>query len=228
MTPRKNLFAILLVIVLACVACQQKKNKKQSLRSGRNARGFNNSNFQANPSALNGAGQCGSMQGPSNKTWGDVTPYQGDFQQEVQILTNPTMAGASAEDLLGSVRSVYFWGNATIPCSGYGPMNPATAQIRLEIFDDKACQVKSDGTVRPMIPIHIGPQQPGFVSAEGFVNGGQARLTYTDTYGSIVLEGTISNGRYSGNMLYTTYETGGQPRVLGRFDVLQSGFFSCQ
>jgi|GEM_PF-6348754 len=228
---KKAICLALAVVVLA--GCQQKKNQKQSLRTGRGLRGSTMVNTGPNSSAVSSA-TCGSYS-VAGKMWGEVTSYQGDqaFLQELKILTNPVLSTLSAEDQLGYVSGqsgqytgVRFWGNAVVMSAyGNGTIDPNTAEIRLEIFDDRACQLKSDGTVRPIVPIHIGAGQPGFVSAEGYVNGGQARLTFVDNYGAIVLDGQISNNIYSGTVSYTTAETGGQARILGRFQIPVQGFF---
>ena len=169
------------------------------------------------------------------KFWGEVTSYQGDqaFYQEVQLLTSPVLSQLPADDQLGYVSGmsgqptgVRFWGTANIMNAyGNGTIDPNTAEIRLEIYDDRACQMKADGTIRPVIPIHIGAGQPGFVGVEGFVNGGSARISFVDNYGAIILEGQISGAYFSGTVSYTTAMTGGQARILGRFQIPAQGFF---
>lgn len=227
MSPLKKAFCLMLTIALVA-GCQQKKNKKTSLRTGRGLRGSTMVNTAGQINASNAS--CGSYSVPG-KVWGEVTSYQGDqaFYQELQLLTSPVLRTLPIEDQLGFVSGqsgqftgVRFWGNVSAP---YGQINPATAEIRIEIYDDKACQLKTDGTVRPVIPIHIGASQPGFTGAEGYVNGGIARLTFADTYGVIILDGQISNGIYSGTLQYTTLDTGGQARILGRFQIPVQGFF---
>jgi hypothetical protein len=220
----------LAVAVLVMAGCQQKKNRKQSLRAGRGLRGSTMVNTGPT-SAAQSAAQCGSYS-VQGKFWGEITSYQGDqaFLQELQMLTAPVLSQLPADDQLGYVSGqsgqytgVRFWGNVGVI---NGMINPSTAEIRIEIFDDRACQLKADGTVRPVIPIHIGAGQPGFAGVEGYVNGGMARITFMDNYGAIILDGQIGNNYYSGNVSYTTATTGGQARILGRFQIPVQGFFS--
>lgn len=229
----KNAMALMFAIVLVA-GCQQKKNKKQSLREGRGQRGSTEMNTGPG-SKQQSSMQCGSyyVQG---KAWGEVTGHQGEqyFYQQVRTLTNPVLMSLPPEDQLGMVSGqsgqptgVRFWGHAQIlNGGGQGQIDPNSAEIRVEIFDDRACQVKPDGSVRPVIPIHIGASQPDFVSTSGYVQGANARITFQDIYGAIILDGQISSGVYSGYMSYTTYETGAQPRILGHFRVPVNGFFS--
>lgn len=229
----RRIFITLCLIVSVAVGCQQKRNKKQSLRTGRGGRGM-----VTNPTLTNATtnSQCGSYY-VAGKQWGEVTGMQGDqaFWQEVYNLTAPVLSGLPADDQLGYVSAasgqptgVRFWGHAqTAYGNGQGPIDMNTAEIRIEIFDDRACQPKGDGSMRPMIPVHIGRSQPDFVRAEGNVNGGQVNLLFEDKYGMITLQGQIMNGYFSGDMSYSTAQTGGQLRLLGRFTVPTCGFFIC-
>lgn len=228
MSPLKKTFCLALTLIIL-VGCQQKQNKKQSLRSGRGLRGSTQVD-------KNSAQSCGTYK-VEGKSWGEVVAMQNQqiFQQEVQMLTNPVLMTLPLEDQLGMVSGqsgqftgVRFWGHAMTVAGGqYAAIDPGTAQIRIEIYDDKACQLRSDGTVRPVIPIHIGAGLPGFISAEGSVSGARARLTFVDIYGSIVMDGQISNSYWTGTLSYTTQQTGPQARILGRFTVPYCGFFTC-
>ncbi len=223
----KKAFCLALT-VFVLVGCQQKKNKKQSLRQGRGLRGSTMVNNGAN-SASASALQCGSYN--PGKAWGEITSYQGDqqFYQEVQLLTNPVLRTLPFDDQLGMVSGqsgqytgVRFWGSVRI---ANGMVDPNASEIRLEIYDDRACQPKADGTIRSVVPVHIGANQPGFLGVEGYV-AGQAKLTFLDNYGAIILDGQIINGYYSGTVSYTTTDTGGQARILGRFQIPAQGFFT--
>jgi len=232
MSPMKKVFCLLLAVVLLA-ACQQEKKKRQNLRVARGLRG--STMINPNQGAAAALANCGSYSVPG-KLWGEVTSYQGDqaFLQELQILTSPVLSTLPADDQLGYVSGqsgqmtgVRFWGNASVMNAyGNGAIDPNTAEIRLEIFDSQACQLKADGSVCPVIPIHIGAGQPGFAGFEGYVNGGLARLTFSDNYGVIILDGQISGSVYTGTVQYTTAGTGGQARILGRFQIPVQGFFS--
>ncbi len=242
MSPRK---LILLVTLLATVlvACQQKNPKRASLRTGRNLRGDVNSPLEPNRptgAPTSQAGACGSYSVPG-KQWGEVTNQSGDtvFMQEINFLMSPVLQQLPAEDQLGYVSSqsnqntgVRFWGNAqSSNSSGQGAIDPRSAEIRIEIFDDRACQTRSDGTQRPMIPIHISASQPDVRRIEGYINGnpnngGSANLYFEDKYGAIILQGTFSGQYYTGTMSYTLTGYSGS-RTLGRFTVPICGFFRC-
>ncbi len=239
MSPLKSVFCFLLTITILA-GCQPKKNPKQRL--GRGGRGYFNSAYNSNPSIMNaGANQCGSYipagANMTNKMWGEVTSTYGDqqFMQELYLLTAPVLSSLPAEDQLGQVSGqsgqytgVRFWGNARTYYPGMnGQIDISSLQVRIEIYDDKACQPKSDGTVRPMIPIDIGPSQPGFVRGQGAVSNGQANIYVEDIYGAISLQGVINGQYFTGTMSYSTPQTGGQLRQLGTFNVPTCGFFQC-
>jgi hypothetical protein len=236
MSPRK-LFIFMMLFVVIATGCQQKNAKKASLRSGRNSRGDFNSPLEPNrPSGtVTSAGQCGSYS-VQGKQWGEVTSQAGDqaFMQEINFLMSPVLKQLPQEDQLGYVSSqsnaatgVRFWGHAqSANSSGQGAIDPNSAEIRIEIFDDRACQTRSDGTQRPIIPIHISRRQPDFVRAEGTINGSQVSLYFEDKYGAIMLQGSFSGQYYTGTMSYTVTGYSGS-RTLGRFTVPICGFFVC-
>lgn len=242
MSPRKLFtFLILSTLVAAAVGCQQKNPKRTSIRSGRNLRGDANSPLEPNRvTTTTGTNSCGSYKVPG-KTWGEVTSTAGDqaFMQEIWYLMNPVLSQLPAEDQLGYVSSqsnqatgVRFWGNVqTANSSGQGAIDTRTAAIRIEIFDDRACQTRSDGTQRPMIPIYITASTPGVKRIEGQIvgnpnTGGSASLLFEDTYGAIILQGTFSGQDFTGTMSYTLSGYTGS-RTLGQFRVKICSFFVC-
>lgn len=237
MSPRK-LFVFSMLLILVATGCQQKNAKKTSLRSGRNARGDANSPIEPNRptgAPTSAAGACGSYS-VAGKQWGEVTSTAGDqsFKQEIEFLMSPVLKQLPAEDQLGYVSSqsnqstgVRFWGHAqSANSSGQGAVDPRTAEIRIEIFDDRACQMRSDGTQRPMIPIHISSKQPDFRRMEGMINGNNVNLYFEDKFGAIIMQGTFSGQYYTGTMSYTLTGYSGS-RTLGRFTVPVCGFFVC-
>ncbi len=227
MSSFKKLVCLTLSLVILA-GCEQKKNPKQSIRTGRGLRGSTMVNTGA---VAANAAACGSYQ-MQGKYWGEVTSYQGDqaFYQAVLALTAPVLSQLPADDQLGYVSGqsgqntgVRFWG--TVVANSMGQIDPTNSEIRLEIFDDRACMTKADGTIRPVVPIHIGANQPGFAGADGFVSGGNVRINFVDNYGSITLEGQISGAYFSGIISYSTAATGGQSSILGRFQIPAQGFF---
>lgn len=245
MSSRKIIMGMMMVIVavVTVVGCQQKKNQRRvGLGVGRNLRGANNLAYQNDPGykGPNNSNQCGSYTVPG-KTWGQVTAVSSEeaFWNELYRLTLPALRTYAEEDKLGYVSGrgnqttgVRFWGHAqTTGGNGVGAVDPNSAELRIEIYDDKTCQPKADGTARPMIPIHINSKLPGFVRAGGSINSqnGYARLEFEDTVGSIIMDGYISGNYYQGTMSYTLRELGGNANVitLGRFDVMACNFFVC-
>ena len=227
MSPIKKAVCLMFATVIVA-GCQQKNDKKQPLRTGRGLRG---STLVNATNAASAASQCGAYI-PAGKVYGEVTSIQGDqmFQQEVRLLTDPTLASLPADDQLGYVSGasgqytgVRFWGSVGVLPGGQ--INTANSEIRVEIYDDRACQPKADGTLRSVIPVHIGAGQPGSIATTGMVQGGMARIIFADNIGQIVLEGQVSNGYFTGNMYYTTPATGGQFRTLGRFSIMSQNFF---
>lgn len=242
MSPRKLFtFIVLITVVASAVACQQKNPKRTSLRTGRNTRGDMNSPLEpSGPKTTSGVGACGSYT-VAGKTWGEVTSTAGDqaFMSEIKFMMSTVFEQLPAEDQLGFVSAssnqatgVRFWGNAqSANSSGQGQIDPRTAEIRIEIFDDRACQTRSDGTQRPMIPIHISAKQPGVKRIEGMISGsasggGTANLYFEDQYGAIILQGSFSGQYYTGTMSYTLAGYTGS-RTLGKFTVKTCSFFVC-
>ncbi|NJL25987.1 MAG: hypothetical protein HC902_13020 [Calothrix sp. SM1_5_4] len=210
------------------MGCQPNNNRKNR-KIGRTARGqVAYVNGIPSPLSSNRAGT----------KWGEVTGLSGDqaFRDELYYFTAPMMQGASAEDQLGYVSSqsaqrtgVAFWGEASIRGSGgMGQLEGSTARLHIEIYDDKYGQKRPDGSTIEQVSIHIGYDQEGFVGAQGTVQNGQANLTFTDSYGSIVLQGQVVGQTFAGTMYYSNDTTSGQMRALGRFSVEACGFFICQ
>lgn len=236
MISRKLMFVMLLGFAVAAVGCQPKPNRDRS-RIGRTARGPIGQTPNGNPAAFQP-----STQGTS---WGEVTGIAGDraFQDELFYFTAPMLNGAPQEDQLGYVAStsgqatgVVFWGEASVhgganPMYGgnltSGQLDGQRARLHIEIYDDKTGLQRSDGSVRPQIVVHIGADQQGFVSAQGSIQGNQVNLIFTDQMGSVILQGSLMGQYFTGTMLYTNSQTGGQARQLGRFQVPACGFFIC-
>ena len=202
--------------LVSSLGCQPPKNQA-NINSSRTARG-----------GLTGRGAVLGY----GKSWGEITSDAGDqvFWQELNNLTSPALSGLSSDDQLGYVSSqsgqntgVRFWGNARVFQNSQ--IDPSSLMIRLEIYDDRAGQIRSDGTSRPNIPIQISSDQPTYVTAGGSMQGGQVYLWFQDVYGTIMLSGYISGQTFSGQIGYQDSATGNQPRTLGNFTVPASGFF---
>lgn len=211
-----SVFGLVLALSLTLVACQNGVNREERSRIGRNKRGV--------PANANTSGTVGTQ-------WGSITG-SGDsaFQQELYVFTAPMLTNVGPDDQLGYVSSqasggtgVMFWGAARMlgAGTGNGQLDPNSARIHIEIYDDRAASGRS-----PVV-VHIGPDQEGFLSAQGSMQNGQISLVFTDTSGSVIVQGALQGQYFAGQIGYTNTLTGGQARVLGQFQVPACGFFAC-
>ncbi|MBX3021267.1 MAG: hypothetical protein KF799_06265 [Bdellovibrionales bacterium] len=233
MSPSKFAFILLLGIAVVATGCQQKTPRDRT-RIGRDGRA---SSLRVNPNGYPTPFGSGSY----STQWGEVTNNnQQMFQEELFYFTSPMLNGASPEDSVGYVSAqagqqtgVVFWGEAAMRGNGApgmmgqmssGQLDGSRARLHIEIFDDKTGMTRSDGSVRPQIFVHIGYDQEGFVGAQGSVQGNQVNLVFTDNIGSVIMQGTINQQYFTGQMSYTV---NGQQRPLGNFKVPACGFFVC-
>jgi hypothetical protein len=239
MSVRIALRAAIITAAILFMGCQPPPNRNSNSRIGRLARGNVGTSATGGPAPFNNpnAAQAGTQ-------WGEITSSSDQtFQQELYFFTMPMLASAGPEDQLGYVSSqhgqqtgVAFWGEASVFGSGTpgyasqmssGQLDGSHARIHIEIYDDKTGQQRSDGSVRPQIVVHIGYDQSGFVSAQGTVQNGQVNMVFTDSMGSVIMQGMLQGQYFTGTMAYTNSQTGGQQRTLGQFTVPACGFFVC-
>lgn len=235
-SPIKMTIALVLGLTVVTTGCQQKGSSRDRTRIGRTARGPTGPSINGVPSAL----QPNSM----NTQWGEVTSTnQAAFQDELYYFTAPMLAGGSEEDLLGSVSAqsgqqtgVVFWGEAPMRGAGIGgntgtnqsgTLDQTRARLHIEIYDNKTGMTRADNSIRPQIIVHIGYDQEGFVGAQGSVQGNLINLVFKDGMGSVIMRGSLNSQYFTGQMYYTTTETGTQERQLGNFQVPACGFFKC-
>lgn len=212
------MLSLMVISVTSLTGCPPKKNKKEVLRTGRtrlsptgtrNANGTINSYTSTNPSTL----------------WSMVNGDQ-NFAQNLYYFTLPSMNGLPADEQLGYVSPTggntgfFFWANIAVGANGQ--IDSARSRIHVEIYDDKY------GTARPnggqpyeAYFYHIGPEQEGFQGVQG--NAGQ--ITFTASYGSIMLQGQNQGGTFSGTFMFTNQHTGGWVQ-LGQFSVPSAGIFT--
>lgn len=228
MTARQISILAFVAFVAILTGCQPPPSRKNELRIGRNARGPTGPINSATGTATR------YNSGNTSTTWGQLTSTMGDqgFDDQLYYFTLPMLNGLDASQQLGYVSAsagqstfVSFWGEASIysnGSSGSGTLDGAHARIHIEIWDNKAVASGANPVV-----VHIGYDFPGFVSATGSVNGSQATLTFTDGYGSVALQGTLSNQMFSGTMYFSNSATSSQFYPLGNFQVSACGFFVC-
>jgi len=227
MFPRFVLQSIALLLMVALVACQPPTNNRNRRTIGRNAMGATNWV----------GGQPQSTQPWSTNTqWGAVSGMHGDqnFQEELWYFTSPMLGQAGPDEQLGYVSAqpaqtgVFFWGQARIMGSASnGQLDGSRAVLHLEIWDNRAGQVGPNGSTIPQVVVHIGPDQAGFVSAQGYAQNGRVFLTFTHQLNTVVMDGAVQGQTFTGNIGYSNQQTGGQTRFLGRFQVNTCGFFAC-
>ncbi len=213
----KKLTIIGLAISLLAVACAPKKNAKQNIR-GRLSRGG---------SAMNPVtGQAGGIF--SGQSFGTVSGYDQNFSYAAQMLAQSVLVGSNEQ--IGNVspqpaqnKGVYFLG-AGLP--HYNSPSFTTGHLQIEIWDDYAGQIGSDGKPIPPVVIYIGPQGEGFQSVSGQSFGGQIQLTFTSSYEVVMLDGYVQGNEFVGTMSFSNAFAQGMQ--LGQFRVPACGFFRCQ
>ena len=223
-----KLLAIMLIGVLL-VGCQPPNKEKQSYRIGRSARGDvaggNGTPYQGSP------GSGGKYAPPAGKLYGEITRgsnSQNGFQDALQSLLAPQQvtAGFVSGDS-GQSTGIRFWGIADTstgaPINGNSSftIKKSTARIRIEIYDEFAYQMGE-------IPIDISALTSGsdFLYGGGYVQGSYAQVAFQDTMGWIILDGSLNQTTYTGNVWFGPGE--GQMQYLGQFRVPTCGFFRCQ
>ena len=232
MTSRSLRMSIM-CLVMALVAACQPPPKRGNSRIGRFSPRGGPTNF------VNG--QPVQTQPTSMSTqWGAITGFYGDqaFQDALYYFTEPTL-GSASDDVLGYVSAqgsggtgVVFWGRASMINGGFnsyggGQLDGQQSVLHIEIWDSKAGQMRSDGSVNPQVKVHIGADQAGFVSASGYVQNGQVNLTFSDKTGSVYMQGAVQGQTFSGNISFSNASNGNQVIPLGRFQVATCGFFIC-
>ncbi|MCC7404520.1 MAG: hypothetical protein IT288_09005 [Bdellovibrionales bacterium] len=222
------LIACLTVAVVGC----GKKDKKQSIRSGRNARGPSE---LVNRGAVNNNGQPIRFTPGSGTTWGEIVGSPEDaFRDAVYYFVSATVDPAEfgyVSGQPGQDTGVRFWGSVETEGSfRSGTANQRirreTAELRISIWDSFAGQTDGAGNVIPEYPIHIRG------ATDGYVNGNRAVVTFSDAFGSITLDGSISGDYFSGtvkfdNRQYWDGVAPGATGTLGNFYVSTCGFFRC-
>lgn len=107
-----------------------------------------------------------------------------------------------------------------IEFDGYGALVAGKSVMSLEIRDSFVGQNQDGQTVKPMVIT--------LPATGGQITGGQARLTFGDSYGTITLNGTYTNGangQYSGTLSFQNND-GGSGEGLS-FQITTCGFFRC-
>jgi hypothetical protein len=204
----RRIFILSLLSVLALTGCPPKKNTKEKLRTGRtslsptggkNPNGTTNSYNPNNPNTL----------------WGQISGFD---QNSVYYFAQPALANAGAEEQLGQVTGIYFWGQVF---TVNGQVDSQRSRIHIEVWDNKTGTARSNGGIFEQLFVTIGPEQEGF---QGVQNTGQG-LMFSASYMNILLVGQDNGGQYSGTVYFYNAYSGGQWNTLGQFAVQSNGFF---
>jgi hypothetical protein len=217
---RRTLLIFLLMSLVAVVGCQPKNSKKTGISRAR-IRGLGDS---ANAPGVSG----------SKTTWGEINVDTSagqtvtTFWNELYYLTYPQLISAPSDEQLGYVdgsagqhsTGVRFWGHAKMVNGS--ALDASSAEIDIEIYDDRVGMQSSLGDTRPAIKIHISPKIEGFVS----VSGSATDMVFQDSLGQIRLSGSFVGDYFQGKIYYTNSLTGlNSFRQLGSFKVKKTGFF---
>jgi hypothetical protein len=225
---------LMTMVVAATLGCQPKKEKKRE-PVGRGLRGAPAVDSMGRPIPVQPNNGVNNRWGAQQTEWGAITSTNGDqaFQQQVAGFVAPSInsiANPSIEETLGYVSGqsnqdtgIVFWG--IVQRGANGAIDPSVSKIHIEVFDSNYGRAKADGSYVPQIIVHIGADQTGFVSAQGWFNQSQAQLMFTDQHGSVSLRGQIQGGMFVGQVFYTNAFTGGGEQLLGQFRVSAAGFF---
>jgi hypothetical protein len=223
----RSLYILFLVIcALGFTACAKKGNKTPILSGARNDRTNGDDNQASNYNTPS-----------SNTTWGDVISDNYDsatFEAQFKALMGATIPAeyiGTISGQEGDSTGVRFWGVVTLqsgrlnPNGGsYGNLS-TSSKLRIVIWDSFAGQTDSSGKTIPEYPIFM-PKL-----ASGSINGKSADLTFSDSYGSIRLNGTFDSSTFEGTMSFTNSRqadgSAGASGTLGHFRVDTCGFFQC-
>ena len=116
----------------------------------------------------------------------------------------------------GKVRlqSGNFSPNSTRP---YTNVN-SSSTVLVVVYDEFVGQKDSEGNVIPAIPVNLA-------NAQGYVEGNNVEIRFSDSYGSIVVQGQLSGSTLNADI---AYENAGQAkRYLGWVSMNACSFFVC-
>ncbi len=137
-------------------------------------------------------------------------------KENVQIL----MAGALDPAAIGEIKSIEVLANIGVQANGAVTTDSA---LQLIIKDDFVVQSEDGSTIEP-ISIRIG-------NATGTAINGQVNITFSDSYGQIVLTGNFVNGgNFTGSVAFKNTKSSfnnKQTGTLGTFTQATCSIFRC-
>lgn len=231
---KKYSLVIFALVAAFNIGCQPKNNQKTRV-TARAVRGGVTPTQAVAPTTSTTTPEA------SGKQWGQVVQFSNQSQQQFQAgvaglisnLAEPdgtqALALGTVSGRSGDTTGVRFWGSVARGANG----QITDGALRISIVDNYVGQTNSAGEAITEIPIYIASGVEGFAGVSGQMNGNSARVTFSDSYGSITLDGQVSGQWFVGNMYYANSflwngQRPGAQGTLGYFAVPVCGFFACQ
>lgn len=145
-----------------------------------------------------------------------ASTYADEFNQAIQDFVSATMDPADlgyVSPLNGVVLRGY------VELDTYGSVVPSRSMIEVEIRDEWAGKLQ-DGVTIPAIKVRLP-------AVSGTANSTQSQIRFEDSYGSITLIGSYTNGgKFEGEFRFENYN-GTQGSNIA-FEIQTCGFFRCE
>lgn len=207
-------FGIAAAVVLSLIACGKNKGDSNVSVSGTPVV---QGTYTAGPSGLP-TGQAGVSKSTGAKVTSslDVTSFTDQVKgllgadPSVNLNNIGTVNNQNGVDLFGEV-SVNATNGAIMPAG----WNGASSRIQLVITDSKVAEGQK--------PISIIMAQ-----GSGGASNGSARLTFSDSYGQITIQGTYNATTFTGTVGYSNTSGNRRSGTIGNFSIPTCAFFVCQ
>lgn len=198
MFTTKNLNVLTLIaalLVSSLMGCAPKKNEKTQVR-GRLSRG---GGTYANINA-----------GTYNQNKQPIAVYADQYaiQQLVQG-TGEQVGFVPPQPANG--QGVFMW----LDGINFNAQTFNTGSIHVEVWDDLAGQIGSDGQPTPPFVFRVAPGQEGFQGVQGQNFGGQFTITFMSTYTQFTLQGYRQGNQVQGTITFSNPYA--QNVMLGQF-----------
>lgn len=230
----KRLTTIFLIslLTLPLVACQKGKNKGTSVQ--RIARGSPGAVGTVNNPQPGQQASTQTVAGRNNGRVGVIWRGQSFTNQDFDFFVHEFVTSFMNKEDLGTVSGEYnantgirWWGYVETTQGRINPYStttlqivPQNSQLRIWIWDSYAASGQATE-----VPVEIHG------SASGWIQGGQAQVTFQDQYGSITFGGTVDANNFRGYVIFDNAKSvyGGTPAAnyLGEFEIETCSFFRC-
>ena len=194
---KKLLLVMMMVATSTLVGCGKKSEKRApiSQADARGARGGG-----VDPTQTQSAG-------------GYIFQYNDMSSSEFLSGVKDFLSPMVPAEFVGEVNGNYS-PNSTRP---YTNVN-SSSTVLVVVYDEFVGQKDSEGNVIPAIPVNLA-------NAQGYVEGNNVEIRFSDSYGSIVVQGQLSGSTLNADI---AYENAGQAkRYLGWVSMNACSFFVC-